>query len=579
MGGSKKESRSIDFSTLADGSGLPSWLFGDTFEINSGVAVNTPTLGDEIVTNGGAEAPYISGLANGWSSYVNTGTRSEETVDVQAGSSSQKLVTGVGERQFIGTGAAGSTANIYVLLSAMIKVSVGSAVTFRLRNHPSGDNSFQVIAETLDEWTKYIFPAKTPSVLNNAAFDTVTGEATVLIDSASIKSVNIETLFARTKERYVNANFGVVIDEIIADNPVGVVLFDSPANPQNMVLIQHTGNRVYVIEYVAGVSSTKARSLNTYVAGEIIEVRKSGATLQLYYKGTQVGANVALNAANSGKMYFGVYSTGTSKISGVYYYVSKTNVPVRATTPVWTTGSYGSGQGVISLRLDDAGVTDYTTIFPALTTRGLTAGFAIPRNRIGLSASYITLANLIEMQTAGMEIMCHSRTHPADPTSHDMFLDETITAILEMRMMGLSIDSWVQPGSFVGDTYHMDNVDHWGTLQDNVLRSYLNSYMAYIVPWDSNSNKRNLPVPAANRWGANTIGTSATLAQIKTIVDECITNGQGTTITTHSNQLDGVGQWTTAEYLELLDYLQTKVTAGDIVVLTPTQQLFATESA
>jgi len=54
MGGGFRVPYTIDFTALPDGA-LPSGLTGATWAISSGAAINTPTLGDEIILDGDIE--------------------------------------------------------------------------------------------------------------------------------------------------------------------------------------------------------------------------------------------------------------------------------------------------------------------------------------------------------------------------------------------------------------------------------------------------------------------------------------------------------------------------------------------
>ena len=58
-----------------------------------------------------------------------------------------------------------------------------------------------------------------------------------------------------------------------------------------------------------------------------------------------------------------------------------------------------------------------------------------------------------------------------------------------------------------------------------------------------------------------------------------ITSGYGGELLFHSTMFDRDGYLTKANFENFLDYVATKVTAGDLKVMTPTQQLYATEAA
>lgn len=238
----------------------------------------------------------------------------------------------------------------------------------------------------------------------------------------------------------------------------------------------------------------------------------------------------------------------------------------------YTSSRYPTGNGVLSLRFDDGVTRDYSFTYPQLTARSLVAGFAVIRDWINTAKS-LTLAQLQIMQTAGMEIMCHSYSHRSDPTGLSEFTIETAIAVKEMRMMGLNIDSWVQPGTWTGDYFTMmhSGTTFFGTPEDNIMRNYFKAWEGYRSNTD-----RVLPITGDNRYGAqHYTGDGMSLVALKVLVDSCITNQKGLEILFHSNNIGAVGKISEADFTSFLDYVQTKVTAGTLTVLTPTQQLFA----
>jgi hypothetical protein len=236
-----------------------------------------------------------------------------------------------------------------------------------------------------------------------------------------------------------------------------------------------------------------------------------------------------------------------------------------------------NGRSVLSMRFDDGPSRDYTFLFPLLQARGLVAGFSTIANRIVNYAGSTTLAQLLGMQAAGMEIMCHSMTHKAtDPVSNADFRNETVGAGDYMRSLGLNVVSFVQPGSWTGvsplNHYKLNSATFYGTPNDNLLMAGFSAYEAYIVATD-----RTIPVPAANRKGANqTTLDTLTLAAAKTWVDG-ITGGVCRESLDHMASIgSGGGNMSDTDFTALLDYIAAKRDAGAFNVLTPTQQLFAT---
>jgi len=217
----------------------------------------------------------------------------------------------------------------------------------------------------------------------------------------------------------------------------------------------------------------------------------------------------------------------------------------------------------LSLRFDDINDSDYSLVFPELVNRGMVGGFAAYSIAIG-GGGRITLAQLLEMQSGGMEIMHHSRSHGADPANYAAFVDETVTAANEMRATGLNIRSFVQPGSWVAG-YNINSSAFYGTLEDIALRSNFDAYEAYI-----GSAYRSLPMAPSERWGAGS-GSGVTVAVLNATLDTALRIHDGLSLTFHQPGGEGGIDW--AIFTGFLDYVATKVAAGLVAVVNPTTQL------
>jgi peptidoglycan/xylan/chitin deacetylase (PgdA/CDA1 family) len=66
--------------------------------------------------------------------------------------------------------------------------------------------------------------------------------------------------------------------------------------------------------------------------------------------------------------------------------------------------------GKLVITFDDVTDSEYLVAFPLLIAQGVQATFVIPTDQVG-NSERMTWANLIEMNAAGMDIQCHSKTH------------------------------------------------------------------------------------------------------------------------------------------------------------------------
>jgi len=242
----------------------------------------------------------------------------------------------------------------------------------------------------------------------------------------------------------------------------------------------------------------------------------------------------------------------------------------------YLSSTYGAGDAVVALRFDDSRVEDWTVTLPRLEARGLHAGFAIPYCLVDHSSSYLTLAELQRVQSGGHEIMCHSYTHDTSPASYSEFYHETVDAKAALEALGFTVASFVQPGTWSG-AYDIDP-GNWtmGSNLDLLLRANFDAYEGYY-----RSMFLTLPVASENRYGAQHYSPDCYSAggtfKSKDEIDYAIAHGTGVELLFHSQTIGGTGI-SVADFESTLDYLQTKQTAGDLTVLTPTQYLYAVQS-
>lgn len=179
------------------------------------------------------------------------------------------------------------------------------------------------------------------------------------------------------------------------------------------------------------------------------------------------------------------------------------------------------------------------------------------------------------MESAGHEIMCHSYTHGDDPLDYDEFEYETKIAADELRAMGLTIVNWIQPGTWFDPYptgYYLNSTDFYGSPEDLLLREEFKAYEAYIDFGDG----RRYSLPYTNVYGMSY--KSGKDADTISWIDDLITEGQGGRLLWHSVNIGPDGSMSKADFETLLDYIVTKVTAGDLKVMTDTQQFLATEA-
>jgi hypothetical protein len=398
----------------------------------------------------------------------------------------------------------------------------------------------------------------------------------------SNKAINIKplTYSSQFMLRYYskqNVKCGAAISQNWADRAGVVVKLDDPNHPQNYVVGYLKEGYIYLSQVLSQVETVLIDEACPAIDGELIEIRQSGTTYQLFYNGWQKGTDQTIdNPAINNNQYVGLYCNGGSFF--LYFYALENGVDYNNIPPsAWTTATYLTGRGVLSLRFDDGPEKDYAITYQELISRGLVGGFAIIRNKINM-AEHTTLAQIKTMQDNGMEIMCHSRTHVADPAAFAIFKDEAIVAGHEMRALKLDIASFVQPGTWVKaypSGYDLgDKV--YGSPADLALRANYWGYEAYANNFNFD-NMYIMPRMSSRRYAANHLtGDQWSVADFKSRIDAAIAKGMGVEILFHAARFGMEDYITEADFQTFLDYAATKVSAGDLEVLTPTQQMYAT---
>jgi hypothetical protein len=240
----------------------------------------------------------------------------------------------------------------------------------------------------------------------------------------------------------------------------------------------------------------------------------------------------------------------------------------------YTSSTYDPDGAVLAIRVDDTDDLDYSYLFPKLDVRGLVAGYAVNNNRIGASG-YMTQAQMEKIESRGNEIMCHSRTHGSDPESWDEFEDETVGAKEDLEALGFTVVNFAQPGTWVG-SYNIDETTPWtyGSAADLLLRENFSAYEGYL-----GSATLTLPVTGNYRYGGSHTGLTAaapyTAAAAIEDIDAWIAAKVGIEILWHTRYFDTASGLSSADLATVLDYIVTKIAAGTLTVLTPTQLRYA----
>lgn len=264
---------------IAGGGGL----VGSTWARDgSGRAYNTPTLGSDLVTNGGFSADTNWTKAANWTIAAgvaagdgSNGYIDQTTLTMTVGQWMQAevdIVTRVGGTLLLQIGA--------TVLEAVSSVAVGNIRTGRA----------------------------------TAGFLRLYGTSfSGTIDNVSLKAISAPTLHAATLGTANNLAAIARINALTSGTQAGCfALVDNPANPANGIYAYHDGVGVTLDKLVAGTwSNVNARVTAAFSADADLEIRPLGSNqFDVYYGGTKRGATATIaDAEITSNLYYGLFST------------------------------------------------------------------------------------------------------------------------------------------------------------------------------------------------------------------------------------------------------------------------------
>jgi hypothetical protein len=271
---------------------------GSTATVSSNKAVITPTEGSDILTNAGFEAPYTGGLANGWALAEGTPTVTEETTIKYGGSSSQKFVTVVGGTGIKQASAPALTIGTWYSASVYVYPSTGNHFYSMI----GWDGTAAMIAKnanlTSDQWSNIVGTGRAKNTGSYIRITESYAGSTNYLDDFTLKPLTLSSLFASLT---YNGSTDLTVQTdatITSGTQAGVVMnLDSASSPANFVIAYHDGTNAHLEKAVAGVYTSLIDTAVAYSAGATIKIVKIGTTYQLFYNGSQVGADQTITDA------------------------------------------------------------------------------------------------------------------------------------------------------------------------------------------------------------------------------------------------------------------------------------------
>lgn len=276
---------------------------GAGFATSGGVATITPTVGNELVTDGALENWNSASDLTSWTETIGgASTVNREGTVIHGGSFACRL----------DVDAVPSMARIaQVILSnkKWYQVSVwakGSAGTpsFRLEDSSGGAGPVAATLTITTDYAQYIGSIR--SSTGTFAATRASNNVSIYLDDLSAREISLPTLFATVQAR-ANVDAQVKITRSSAKQ-VGLVLnLDNPAAPANFIIAYLDAGNCLLDECVNGTYTNKILAAVTYGAGRVLRVVRDGTNCSVYYNGVQVGLTQTMTANTNTR--HGLFST------------------------------------------------------------------------------------------------------------------------------------------------------------------------------------------------------------------------------------------------------------------------------
>jgi hypothetical protein len=288
----------IDFSAQADGA-LPSPLTGATWAVSSGVAVNTPTEGAELFTDGGLENWSSATDLTSWTEdVVATSSVNQETTEIHGGSNAAKILIDASSHKAVVYQTPSISVHDWLKSTFWAYTPGASAIFGKGENQLNGQTAYALTGS----YAQYKYDLLVKQTAGwKLQFGSLAGNAndTQYLDDISCKKLTTTTVYATfdagASDVTVKGAWTTVNGTL-----AGVIMnLDSTTSPLNYVALISNGlqSNLFLWKVVNGTPSQVATGAITYVAGANVELRKSGTTYQMFYNGSQVGADQTISDA------------------------------------------------------------------------------------------------------------------------------------------------------------------------------------------------------------------------------------------------------------------------------------------
>lgn len=286
---------------------------GATWSVADGKVLNTPSLGTEALTDGGAENWTTSTNLTSWSEYGDGGNSvNQEETDKHGGNYSAKLSFVAGAANcYISQSLAGQKKYYHVDYWEKVPSGKQTRYTIDAKNSDDPNMSFAGTGDWVNR-RRTVRTTNANTVLRYNKYNSFANGTAAYFDDASAKILT-DSQLALTRPIYATADY--LIEATISAMEIGtmagmVICVDNPANPQNYVVIYHNGQTLWAKKVLSGGDyATIGSKVQTFAAGDRIKVAKLGDQLKVYLNDVAISTAITLDAALKDNLYAGVWST------------------------------------------------------------------------------------------------------------------------------------------------------------------------------------------------------------------------------------------------------------------------------
>jgi len=268
------------------GGGLAWTTPGDTWTIASNAAVNTPTQGAELLTDGGLEVWASATDLTSWvEALAGTSTVNREATTIHGGTYAARfdLDGSASLAQIVQIIASGGGTGTWLRASAWLR---GSDAVPKAYMRFNGAPGTQNVKDLTTSYVQHFITARSLSATPN--FDIVRNSGankSIYIDDISVTALTLSSLFSSLILSTVNITGEWVIKTLVAGTQAGCVLrLDDPDSPANFLLLYWDGaGNIKLDECVAGVYTNLLDVVKAYATGDKLVPWLNGSAWRIYH--------------------------------------------------------------------------------------------------------------------------------------------------------------------------------------------------------------------------------------------------------------------------------------------------------